>query len=380
VFQLPSLLQVSGVTLAQRNVSWGAHVTEAANQLTTNQCEINDITFRLYGITDEDRQTAELPAADIAPTINTSEELETEDEAESEDAPADQLQSIADLISFTIGCSFGRWDVRYATGEQLAEELPDAFAPLAVCAPCALAGSDGLPLNDSPPGYPLHVDWEGILVDDPDNKHDIVHRVRQVFELIWPKAADAREREACELLGVKELRDYFRKAIAGGFWMDHVRRYSKSRRKAPIYWLLRSSKGNYAIWLYYHRFDKDILYKAILHYVEPKLRLEENNLSQLRQRRETVGTTGREAKQLEKDFDKQESFISELHDLHDKLKGAAELHLEPDLNDGVVLNIAPLRELVPWTEAKKYWKELTDGNYKWSTVSKQLRDRGMVTK
>ena len=39
-------------------------------------------------------------------------------------------------------------------------------------------------------------------------------------------------------------------------------RYSKSRRKAPIYWLLQSSKKNYALWIYYHRLDKDILFKA----------------------------------------------------------------------------------------------------------------------
>ncbi|HUY31320.1 MAG TPA: hypothetical protein VMV69_00960 [Pirellulales bacterium] len=33
----------------------------------------------------------------------------------------------------------------------------------------------------------------------------------------------------------------------------------------------------------------------------------------------------------------------------------------PDLNDGVVLNIAPLWELVPWKEAKKYWQESEGG-------------------
>src|SRR4029077_12137566 len=32
---------------------------------------------------------------------------------------------------------------------------------------------------------------------------------------------------------------------------------------APIYWLLQSSKKNYALWLYYHRLDKDILFKAL---------------------------------------------------------------------------------------------------------------------
>src|SRR4029079_16041205 len=118
----------------------------------------------------------------------------------------------------------------------------------------------------------------------------------------------------CVLLGIKELRDYFRKLASGDFWTDHVKRYSKSRRKAPIYWALRSSNGNYGVLLYYHRRDKDILFKVLLNYVEPKLRLEQNNLDQLRQQGATVGATGREAKQLERQLEKQESFLSELHD------------------------------------------------------------------
>ena len=93
--------------------------------------------------------------------------------------------------------------------------------------------------------------------------------------MIWKDRADAIEKEACEILGVADLRDYFRKPGAGGFWDDHIKRYSKSRRKAPIYWLLQSSKKNYALWIYYHRLDKDILFKALLNYVEPKIRKEE---------------------------------------------------------------------------------------------------------
>jgi hypothetical protein len=268
--------------------------------------------------------------------------------------------------------------VRFITGERPLPKLPDPFAPLPVCAPGALIGEDGLPLNEPPAGYRLRVDSDGILVDDPTHTDDLAARVLELFELVWPKAVEAREHEACALLGVKTLRDYFRKPGAGGFWMDHVKRYSKSRRKAPIYWYLRSSRGNYALWLYYHRVDKDILFKAQLNYVDPKLRLEENNLAQLEQRREAVGTTGREGKQVEKDLDKQNSFLSELYDFRDKLRRAADLNLEPDLNDGVVLNIAPLWELVPWKEAEKYCKELIAGKYEWSSIGKQLRERGLV--
>ena len=62
----------------------------------------------------------------------------------------------------------------------------------------------------------------------------------------------------------------------------------------------------------------------------------------------------------------------------DKLRRAANLHLDPDLNDGVVLNIASVRELVPWKEAKSYWDDLMDGKYEWSFIGKQLREKGFV--
>jgi hypothetical protein len=377
IFCLPHVLRETGATLVKRIVAWQARSAGAEQQLASLQRQIDDIAFRIYGISDEDRRAIEASLAQDTVPIADEDRPEL-DEAEDEQIPTDHRELTADLISYAVGCAFGRWDVRFATGARAAPELPDPFAPLPVCAPGALTGEDGLPVTELPKGYPLRVGSDGILVDDPTHADDIVARVREVFELLWPEAAEAREREACEFIGVKDLRDYFHKPAAGGFWTDHVKHYSKSRRKAPIYWLLRSSKGNYALWLYYHRLDKDILYKALVNYVEPKLRLEGRDLTQLRQEHERVGTTGQEGKQIEKQLERQESLLSELHDFHDKLKSAADLHLEPDLNDGVVLNIAPLRELVPWKEAEKYWEELLEGKYEWSTISKQLRERGKV--
>jgi hypothetical protein len=137
-------------------------------------------------------------------------------------------------------------------------------------------------------------------------------------------------------------------------------------------------RKNYALWLYYHRLDKDLLFKALLNYVEPKIRLEESRLETLRLQQAEAGASGRGAKKLAKDIDRQEEFISELRDFEDKLRRVANLHLDPDFNDGVVLNIAPLRELVPWQEAKTYWDELLASKYAWSSIGKQLREKGIV--
>lgn len=45
---------------------------------------------------------------------------------------------------------------------------------------------------------------------------------------------------------------------------------------------------------------------------------------------------------IEKDIDHQEQFVSELQDFSHKLRRTADLHQDPVLNDGVVLNIATL--------------------------------------
>jgi hypothetical protein len=98
----------------------------------------------------------------------------------------------------------------------------------------------------------------------------------------------------------------------------------------------------------------------------------------LRGQKAAAGTSGKEVKRLATDVERQEDFLTELRDFEDKLRRAANLNLEPDLNDGVVLNIAPLYELVPWKEAKNYWEELLDGKYEWSSIGKQLRQKGLV--
>jgi hypothetical protein len=228
--------------------------------------------------------------------------------------------------------------------------------------------------------YPVSVAWDGILVDDPGHADDIVRRVREVLTLLWGNRAEAIEKEACEILGVGDLRDYFRNPR--GFFEDHIKRYSKSRRKAPIYWLLQSTRKSYGLWLYYHRLDRDAIFKAIRHYVEPKIRGETARLKELRARlqAEKDAIPRRERSKREKEIDDQDSLITELGRFKQALEQVAALDYDPDLNDGVVLNIAPFHELTPWKEAKKYWAELLKGQYEWSTLARHLRTRRVLTR
>ena len=69
--------------------------------------------------------------------------------------------------------------------------------------------------------------------------------VGPALAVIWGERSAAIEQEACEILGVRTLRDYFAEKKSGGkFFKDHLKRYSKSRRKAPIYWPLSTYSGN----------------------------------------------------------------------------------------------------------------------------------------
>ncbi len=68
---------------------------------------------------------------------------------------------VAELISYAVGCVVCRWDIRFATGKRATPELPDPFDPLPVCSPGMLQGDYGLPLHQTPEGYPLHIDGDG---------------------------------------------------------------------------------------------------------------------------------------------------------------------------------------------------------------------------
>lgn len=408
-FHLPALLQMGDGTIGERLALWQSRVSDSQQKLARHRREIDDIAFQLYDIEGEDRQAIEESLSGGDDAILLAEKvdaIETEDSEETT-AALDDSTLVADLLSYAVGCVFGRWDTRVALDPSLAPKLADPFAPLPVCSPGMLVGPEGLPaqrdgiaseewmrarpdtITPPPDGsvenlaipdseYPLAVDWDGILVDDPDHPDDVVRRVRGVLELLWGERADAVEGEACDLLGVKDLRAYFR--TPRQFFEHHVKRHSKSRRKAPIYWLLQSPKRNYGLWLYYHRLDPDILFKALTNYVEPKIRLEESRLEDLEARRKNAGTAGREAKQAERAVAKQEELLADLREFRDRLDRAARLHLRPDLNDGVALNTAPLHELMPqpWKEAKGKWIELLAGKYDWSSIGKQLREKGMV--
>jgi hypothetical protein len=280
------------------------------------------------------------------------------------------------LISFSLGTALGRWDIRYATGEQAAPELPDPFAPLPVCPPGQLQNAQGSPMGKEEVGrmkeegiwnYPIEIPWDGILVDDPNHPLDIERRVRKVIEIIWNgkeggPTAEAIEHEACEILGVKSLRDYFRKP--SGFFADHLKRYSKSRRQAPIYWPLSTASGSYTLWIYYHRLTDQTLHTVLADFLEPKIRNVQAELDT-----HQAGGNGQKAGESR-------DFLDELKDLRDEIERIIKLPWKPNLNDGVLITASPLWKLFRLTkwqkDLKACWDDLEAGEYDWAHLAHSI--------
>lgn len=375
-FCLPAFVGHRGLpTLQAASAALDSEEAQPQARLAAIQSEIDDIVFDLYGLSEADREViarraaSETAGAQPANSTDGVEDAEPEGEAEEEAvAPQDPAGRVQDLLMWCVGVAFGRWDARKALDPSLLPPLGGPFDPLPRYAPGALVEWPDTGVDDS---YPLPLPDDGILVDDPNHPSDIVRRVRLVLAALWGERADAIEAEACTILGIKALRDYFRDPRR--FFAYHIKRYSKSRRKAPIYWLLQSERRNYGVWLHYHRIDKLTLYTAGRDYVDAKIALEKALLQDLRAGLPSLAGAARAAR--EREVERQEKLAAEVTAFGETLDRIALLNLPPDPNDGVLISIAPLHPLVPWSEAGRMWNALQAGQYAWSTMAQQLKSR-----
>ena len=375
-FYCPAVLQVTGSSIGDLSIVWGERLKEVGVELGRIQAEIDDRCFDLYGIHDDDRRRIEQGLGAVLDDGDVEPEAE-DDAGGTEGSAADTVSLTVDLISWMVGAVYGRFDLRLVTGGRPAPAEPEPFDSLPVCSPGMLADESSQPAMKSPGDYPLEVAWSGILVDDPGHSDDVLTRIRQVFDVIWHDRSHNIYGEATEILnpGKDDFRPWFR----SNFFADHIKRYSKSRRKAPIYWCLSTPSRSYSVWLYYHRVDRDTFYKVLNDYVSPKLQFEERKLSSLRSDVGATPTTSQFKLLAE-----QEKFVEELTTFRDEIALVAPLW-NPNLNDGVIINFAPLWRLAPqpasWQkESKQTWDALIKEEYDWAYLAMYLWPERVVPK
>lgn len=303
-------------------------------ELDRYQAHVDDITFALYGFNEVDRASMiQLDAAVDDVEIGDSSESE-DDEAET-DVPANAQSA---LLSWCIGVAFGRFDRRLATGERMAPPDPEPFDPLPAKSPGML-----------PDGAVVFHTHAGILVDDQGHPHDLAHLIEEVLGRVdVPIPGDVR------------------RWLQRDFFAFHLQRYSKSRRKAPIYWPLATTSGSYTLWLYYPSLSSQTLYTAINDFVEPKLKQVGDDVAALR------NNGAARTRDDERQFETLQAFELELIELRDTLLNIAP-HYHPNHDDGVQITAAPLWPLFrhkPWQKVlKDTWAKLEKGDYDWARLA-----------
>lgn len=293
--------------------------------------EIDRIAFDLYAFGPDDR----------AAVVQAADARDEDDEALADDQDDDAAVPAAAgdaLLSWAVGVAFGRFDWRLATGERAAPAEPEPFDPLPPQSPGMLP--DG--------ATPFHA-GAGILVEDTGHKYDLPPLLEEVFARVGlPAPSDAR------------------RWLQRDFFPFHLQRYSKSRRKAPIYWPLSTTSGSYTLWVYYPSLNSQTLYTAINDFVEPKLKQVGEDLSALRNK-----GTARTAED-EKQFEFLQSLEAELLELRDRLQEIAPGY-KPNHDDGVQITAAPLWPLFrhkPWQKVlKDTWAKLEKGDYDWAQLA-----------
>ena len=258
-----------------------------------------------------------------------------------------------EIVMELVGMAFGRWNTAYAKGEQAIPEFGDVFDALPFM-PVVSQGEAACPAR-------LDVPTDGILTNNSDSSLCLAGHVREVMHWLWAARADDMEYELCQLIGCKSLQAYL--ASPTGFFDYHFKRYTKSRRKAPIYWLLASEDGTVDYWVYYPKLSKNTLPQLIIRLREQQEQLRTRLNAALAAHDKT------QESQIRAEQEQVEGMMDELN----RILAAGYV---PNHDDGVPVTAAPLLHLAasrPWrVECEKNMELLEKGDYDWSHLAMSM--------
>ena len=303
-------------------------------ELERLQLEIDSIAFDLYDFSEADRVGLHLTNFAIAEG-----DFETgANEQDDDEVVSAAVDNSAGLFSWACGVAFGRFDWRLATGQRAVPAEPEPFDPLPAKSPGMLPNS----------AEPFHL-YSDILVDDRGHPYDLALLIEEVLARVdAPVPEDVR------------------RWLQRDFFAFHLQHYSKSRRKAPIYWPLSTTSGSYTLWVYYPSLSSQTLYTAINDFLEPKLQQVGTDVTSLRNK----GSA--RSRDDEKQFEALQAFELELIELRDTLLKLAPTY-KPNHDDGVQISAAPLWPLFrhkPWQKVlKDTWAKLEKGDYDWAHLA-----------
>lgn len=333
-------------TISEAFAQWQAECDDRFNRLKVNEEELNRIFIDIYGLQDE--LTPEVEDKDV--TVRK----------------ADLQRDIKSLLSYAVGCMFGRYST-YKDGLLFAGEpySLQAFVDKMNERPGTISAEE----------LERAYRNEGIVVDemffpDADNvipitdeeylDDDIVSRLCAWLKAVY--GADTLEANLdyiAKALGNKgsTSREIIRNYFLNDFFKDHCQTYSVTGSgKRPIYWLFDSGKQNgFKALVYLHRYTPDTIGNLRIDYLHKMQRVYESEINRMQDMMDH-SDNAREVAAASKRKDKLAKQLKECREYDEKISHLALSRIELDLDDGVKVNYRKLQT----AQDGKFYEVLAD--------------------
>ena len=281
--------------------TWENECDKRFAQLKANEEELNRIFIDIYGLQDE--LTPEVEDKDV--TVRK----------------ADLQRDIKSLISYAVGCMFGRYSLdvdglAYAGGEWDASKYTT---------------------------YPADKDNIIPICDDEYFDDDIVGCFVKFIEAVYGKdTLEENLKFIADALGGKgQPREVIRDYFLNDFYADHCKIY----QKRPIYWLFDSGKKNgFKALIYMHRYQPDTIARIRTDYVHEQQSRYRTAIADMEQRLLSA-STGERVK-LTKALARLTDQEAELRSYEEKIHHLADQMIAIDLDDGVKVNYAKFQDVL----------------------------------
>jgi N-6 DNA Methylase len=328
---------------------------DAGPGLAVLEGALNRRIYEAYGLPASDRQSIEAELAVGRPDPPQVDGLEQEPEGQVETL-VEPLSSEASWIGYALGALLGRFQPGAEEGlgrGRFPAEVVKALVALRV--------------------------HDAIVAVDPD----LAARLEAALDCVL--GSDLAAGLAARASAGKGVLQH----LLADFFPKHIQQYGKR----PVYWLLQSPKKSYGLYLFHEKATPDTL--SIIRgkdYLGGTINLTRLRADELAAKLVPL-PLGRARTQAEQELQDLTDTLADLEEFDSLLAEAASRPNErgepagwrPELDDGVLINLAPLHKLVPsWPRAGKKkpneleacWQALENGEYDWSyTAMRYWPDR-----
>lgn len=316
--------------------SYKQSCNEMFYKLKSNEEELNRIFIEIYGLQDE--LTPDVPEKDVTVHFVADKKEDAPEGLQNSSYLLTKKDVIKQLISYAVGCMFGRYsldkDGLIIAGE-ISRDLLTKHRGLYYL-------TETVNLCDNE--YDLTVNHFGIdadncipITDEYYFDDDIVFRFCEFIRVAY--GAETLEENLdfiANALGNKgsTSREIIRNYFLNDFIKDHIKTY----QKRPIYWLFDSGKQNgFKALCYMHRWNADTIGNMRVEYLHRMQRVYDKEIERMQ---EIIDNTS-DNKEINKATKRKEKLKKQLKETEDYDAMVAHLALsriDIDLDDGVKVN------------------------------------------